>query len=258
MAAAKARKTPKPKQRQASQREAKTTLAARLGLDLGDAFTLRGQGIDTRLTGQLQATASGPIGTLPRVSGEIRTEGGTFRAYGQQLQISKGVVRFNGAADNPVLDILALRPNYQSDQQAGVRVTGTALLPSVRLYSKPELSDSQTLAWLLLGRAAPSGGAEAAMLQQAALAALSGRDGKSMASRVGLDELSLGEGSGSGSTSLTVGKRLSDKLYTTYEQTLGSAMGTLFIYYELSRRWLVRGQAGEQAALDVIYRISYD
>ena len=35
-------------------------------------------------------------------------------------------------------------------------------------------------------------------------------------------------------------------------------MGTLFIYYELSRRWLVRGQAGEQAALDVIYRISYD
>lgn len=246
------------KQRQASQREAKTTLAARLGLDLGDAFTLRGQGIDTRLTGRLQATASGPIGTLPRVSGEIRTEGGTFRAYGQQLQISKGVVRFNGAADNPVLDILALRPNYQSDQQAGVRVTGTALLPSVRLYSKPELSDSQTLAWLLLGRAAPSGGAEAAMLQQAALAALSGRDGKSMASRVGLDELSLGEGSGSGSTSLTVGKRLSDKLYTTYEQTLGSAMGTLFIYYELSRRWLVRGQAGEQAALDVIYRISYD
>ena len=117
---------------------------------------------------------------------------------------------------------------------------------------------AEGLAWLLLGRAAPSGGAEAAMLQQAALAALSGRDGKSIASRVGLDELSLGEGSSSGSTSLTVGKRLSDKLYTTYEQTLGSAMGTLFIYYELSRRWLVRGQAGEQAALDVIYRISYD
>ena len=104
------------KQRQASQREAKTTLAAQLGLDLGNAFTLRGQDIDTRLTGRLQATTSGPIGTLPRVSGEIRTEGGTFRAYGQQLQISKGVVRFNGAADNPVLDILALRPNYQSDQ----------------------------------------------------------------------------------------------------------------------------------------------
>ncbi len=246
------------KQKTTSQGDGKTTLAAKLGIDLGPAFTLRGQGMATRLTGQLQVAANGPIGALPRVTGEIRTEGGTFRAYGQQLQISKGVVRFNGAADNPVLDILALRPNYQSDQQAGVRVTGTALLPSVRLYSKPELSASQTLAWLLLGRAAPSGGAEAAMLQQAALAALSGRDGKSMASRVGLDELSLGEGSGSGSTSLTVGKRLSDKIYATYEQTLGSAMGTLFIYYELSRRWLVRGQAGEQAALDVIYRISYD
>ena len=88
------------------------------------------------------------------------------------------MVRFNGAADNPVLDILALRPNYQSDQQAGVRVTGTALLPSVRLYSRPELSDSQTLSWLLLGRAAPEGGAEAAMLQQTALATMTAKIGR--------------------------------------------------------------------------------
>ena len=237
----------------AAQKQAKTTLAARLDIDMGPAFTLRGQGIDTRLAGVLQVAASGPIGTLPRVTGEIRTEGGTFRAYSQQLQIQKGVVRFTGPADNPVLDILALRPNYQSDQRAGVRVTGTALLPSVRLYSRPELSDSQTLSWLLLGRAAPAGGAEAAMLQQAALAAMSGRGGKSLASRVGLDELSVNEGG-----SVAVGKRLSDKLYASYEQTLGSAIGSLFIYYELSRRWLVRGQTGQQQGLDVIYRISYD
>ena len=237
----------------AAQKQTKTTLAARLDIDMGPAFTLRGQGIDTRLAGVLQVAASGPIGTLPRVTGEIRTEGGTFRAYSQQLQIQKGVVRFTGPADNPVLDILALRPNYQSDQRAGVRVTGTALLPSVRLYSRPELSDSQTLSWLLLGRAAPAGGAEAAMLQQAALAAMSGRGGKSLASRVGLDELSVNEGG-----SVAVGKRLSDKLYASYEQTLGSAIGSLFIYYELSRRWLVRGQTGQQQGLDVIYRISYD
>ena len=49
-----------------------------------------------------------------------------------------------------------------------------------------------------------------------------------------------------------VGKRLSDKLYASYEQTLGSAIGSLFIYYELSRRWLVRGQTGQQQGLDVI------
>ena len=30
------------------------------------------------------------------------------------------------------------------------------------------------------------------------------------------------------------------------------------IFYELSRRWTLRGQAGENTAVDLIYRLSFD
>jgi len=127
----------------------------------------------------------------------------------------------------------------------------------VRLYAQPDLPDTEKLAWLILGRPAPGTGAEAAMLQQAALAMLGGREGKSMAAHLGLDQLGLSGTSGEDAT-LTVGKRLSSRLYTTYEHSLANALGSLYIYYELSQRWLLRGQAGANAAMDLIYTLSFD
>ncbi|HPZ58504.1 MAG TPA: translocation/assembly module TamB domain-containing protein, partial [Ottowia sp.] len=127
--------------------------------------------------------------------------------------------------------------------------------------SEPALPDNQTLAWLLLGRPAPDTGSEAAMLQTAALALLGGREGRGLASRFGLDELSFTGGAGSGGVSdasVTLGKRLSDKLYAAYEHSLAGTGGTLMIFYELSRRWTLRGQAGANQAIDLIYRLSFD
>lgn len=236
------------------------SVAAKLQLDLGDDFRLQGQGIDTRLAGTLTLTADGPLSAMPRLTGSVRTVGGSFRAYGQLLRIERGLIVFKGDAANPTLDIIALRPNYTSNQRVGAQVMGTALLPRVRLYSDPALPDNQTLAWLLLGRPAPSTGAEAAMLQSAALALLGGREGRGLAASFGLDELSF-SGGGDGevaNASVTLGKRLSDRLYAAYEHSLSGASGTLLIFYELSRRWTLRGQAGENAAVDLIYRLSFD
>ena len=233
---------------------------AHIEVDLGEDFRLSGMGIDTRMAGVLALAADGPLTQLPTLTGRVRTVGGTFRAYGQSLTIQRGFVVFSGAIDNPTLDIIALRPNYASDQKAGVQVMGSALLPRVRLYSEPALPDNQTLAWLLLGRAAPESGAEAAMLQTAALALLGGREGRGLAANFGLDELSFSGGSEGAieSASVTLGKRLSDKLYAAYEHSLAGASGTLLIFYELSRRWTLRGQAGENSAVDLIYRLSFD
>lgn len=229
-------------------------------VDLGDDFRVRGMGVDTRLKGMLTLAADGPIADAPRLTGRVQTVGGTVRAYSQQLNVQRGNIVFRGAIDNPALDIIALRPNYASDQRVGVQVAGTALLPRVRLYSEPALSDNEALAWLLLGRAAPDTGAEAAMLQSAALALLGGRKGRGLAASVGLDELSFSGGSDGSvaNASVTLGKRLSDRLYAAYAHSLAGASGTLMIFYELSRRWTLRGQAGENSAIDLIYRLSFD
>ncbi|MCL1962346.1 MAG: translocation/assembly module TamB domain-containing protein [Desulfovibrionaceae bacterium] len=235
-------------------------VAANVQIDLGDDFRLQGMGIDTRLAGALTLAADGPITAMPRLTGAVRTVDGSVRAYGQRLVISRGSIVFTGEAGNPALDIIAVRPNYASEQRVGAQVMGTALLPRVRLYSQPELPDNETLAWLLLGRPAPSSGAEAAMLQSAALALLGGREGKGLAARFGLDELNF-SGASDGTladASVTLGKRLSDRLYAAYEHSLSGAGGTLLIFYELSRRWMLRSQTNENAAVDLVYRLSFD
>jgi translocation and assembly module TamB len=235
----------------------------RVMLDLGSDFQLQGQGLNTRLTGQVELLSNASTRSQPRLSGLVRTEGGRYKAYGQLLNIDTGVLRFSGPYDNPNLDIIALRPNLP--QKVGVQITGTALLPRIRLYAEPDLPDADKLAWLVLGRSAASGGAESAVLQQAAVALLSG-NGKSLtgelASSLGLDEISLASGSRSDATatgaSVTLGKRLSKDFYLAYETSLSGAFGSLYVFYDLSRRLTLRAQAGEQSALDLIFTVRRD
>ena len=228
--------------------------------NLGNDFALQGMGITTRLTGEVDVRSNAGLGSLPRVTGEVRTEEGRYRAWGQALDVESGLVRFNGPHDNPALDILAIRPNITV--RAGVQVTGSAKAPRVRLYSDPELPDAEKLSWVLLGRDVASGGSEAALLQQAALAFLGGQNsGGGVAQRFGLDEVGIkGPGSGDDATgaALTVGKRISSALYVTYEHSLSGTLGTLYLFYDLSRNLTLRGQTGLVTALDLVYTIRYD
>jgi len=230
--------------------------------DLGDDFAVQGRGITTRLEGNLEIRST-RLNAPPRITGEVKTVKGQYRAYGQQLDVETGIARFNGPFDNPALDILAIRPNLS--QRAGVQITGTAQSPRVKLYSEPALSDAETLSWVILGRASATSGGESALLQQAALSLLGkiggATTGGSLASRFGLDELGF-KGPGSGGdlreSAVTLGKRLSKDFYITYERSIGGTFGTLFIFYDLTTRLTLRGQAGQTSGLDLIYTVKYD
>lgn len=230
-------------------------------LDLGQNFQVRGRGLETRLAGTLELQATGT--EKPTLIGTVRTVRGTYQAYGQRLDIAQGVLIFFGPADNPALNILAIRPKIS--QRVGVQVLGTALSPAVRLYAEPELPEAEKLSWLVLGRSASGSGSggEAALLQQAALALLGG-DGQgpsaSLTQALGLDELSF-RGSSSDTTSgatVTLGKRLGNDFYVAYESGLAGSLGVFTIFYDLSRRLTLRAQTGEQSAIDLIWTYRYD
>ena len=232
-------------------------------LNMGDDFAVQGHGLTTRLGGQLEVVANASSGGQPRIMGEIRTVQGRYRAYGQQLDVESGLARFNGPYDNPALDILAVRPNLE--QKAGVHITGLAQSPRIALYSQPQLTDAETLSWMLLGRSTAGGGAEAAVMQQAALALLGGfgpkGGGGNFASRLGLDEIGFkgpAAGEDTSGAALTLGKRLTDQIYVTYEASLAGSLGTLYIFYDLTRNLALRGQAGLKSGVDLIYTLSYD
>ncbi|MDB5891728.1 MAG: hypothetical protein JWP47_2559 [Polaromonas sp.] len=226
-------------------------------LDMGSDFRVQGKGIDTQLRGRLMLAAESLAN--PRLTGEIRTVGGQYRAYGQRLDVEQGFIRFTGQLDNPTLDILAIRPNLI--QRVGVQIQGTALLPRVRLYAEPDLPDAEKLSWLVLGRSSASGGGDAALLQQAAVALLGskGGTGGGLAGRFGLDELSYGDASGgAGGSAVTLGKRFSNNFYAAYERSLSGAVGTLRVFYDLSQRFTVRVEAGQSSAVDLIFTFQYD
>lgn len=252
--------------------EVQPTLAERVkadvsvDLDLGEAFMVRGQGLETRLAGALNVRST-PDTPTPRITGEVRTVSGTYRAYGQQLNIETGALRFTGPYDNPSLDILAVRKLPEATgQRVGVQITGSAQVPRVRLFSDPELPDSEKLAWLVLGRPASAAGAQVFVLQQAARALLAGNQemaDSNLAKTFGLDEVGFqGETTAAdGSTTeaaFTLGKRLSDDLYLSYEHSLSSAMSTVSMFYDLSRHLTLRARAGTENAVDLIFTVQYD
>ena len=225
-----------------------------LVLDLGKDLRLKGRGIETRLAGELTLTT--PAGVLTAV-GNVRAEGGRYEAYGQMLDVDRGVVRFVGPLNNPILDILALRPNRENDDRVGVSIAGTALQPRIKLYASPERSDTDKLAMLVLGRNFDElGRDETALIQTAAIALLSGQSGGSFSSKLGLDTLSIRQANGGSSTKdvvVTVGKQISDKVYVGYEQGLAGAAGTVQLVYRVSQRITLRAQAGkEDSSLDAI------
>ena len=224
-----------------------------LVLDLGERLRLRGHGLDTGLRGQV--TLSSPNNRLA-ADGSISTVDGSYVGYGQKMAIERGVVAFNGALDNPRLDILALRPNL--DVRVGVAITGPLSAYRVRLFSEPEMNENAKLSWLLLGREPDGlGRADAALLQRAAVALLAG-EGEAptdaLLRNLGIDELSLRQSDGDvRETVITLGKQLSRRWYLGYERGVNATAGTWQLIYRIAQRFTLRAQSGLENSLDVIW-----
>jgi len=239
---------------------------AQIALDLGNRLRLMGHGLDGMLVGQLSLTTPQ---NKPAIHGSVRVDKGTFAAYGQKLDIQRSNITFTGLVENPRLDILAMRPQspaaQDSDVKVGVRITGSAQDPRVRLYSEPSLSETEQLSWLVLGRG-PSGlgGADIGLLQSAAVALLSG-DGNNagptdrIIALLGLDDLSVRQTDGAvRDTVVNVGKQISRFWYVGYERNLSATGGNWQLIYSLARRFKLRAQAGEDNAVDLIWQWRWD
>lgn len=229
-------------------------------LDLGEQFFLRASGLEARLTGQLhlRGLPSQPL----HASGTIATSDATFQAYGQNLTVERGIVNFQGALDNPGLNVLAVRKHLPVE--AGVMVTGTVRRPMVRLVSTPNVPDPEKLSWIVLGRAPDAGGTDTSLLLTAAGSILGGQSGGitgQLAQALGVDELSLNQaqnGDPLAGQIVTVGKRLSARAFLSYEQGLTAVAGTTKLTYTLTPSISIVTRAGFDNAIDVLYTFHFD
>ncbi len=241
----------------------RTPLKATLDLDLGPNFRVVGAGLDTGLVGKLRVATrdSGePVG-----KGEISAVRGLYFFLGQRLEIERGRLIFDGSpVTDPALDVFALRRGLAVEP--GVQLTGTLRNPHVELVSRPPLPEGEKLAWLVLGRGLDTASAtDAILLQSAAASLLDDANaiplGRRIALSMGLDDIGLksaGGGSSAQGQALTVGKRLSDRLYLTFEQGLAAARTILGLEYLLGGGFRVRASGGHDSAVGVFYTRSWD
>ena len=249
-----------------------------LGVDFGRNFLFEGAGLSSRLAGNIRLTAQGR--DLPRAQGSIRTRDGRFAAYGQALEIERGILNFQGLPDNPALDVRAMRRGLAVE--AGVEVSGTAQKPRIRLVSEPELPDAEKLTWLILGHGPENVGSGDASVLFAAAGDLLGNGSGNLVGQLkdtfGIDEFGVHQGKlgggarsagsrivSSGSTEsgsvdqqiLSVGKRLSSRATLTYEQSLGTAESIAKLSFALTRQITLVGRVGSDNAVDVFYGLSW-
>ena len=255
-----------------SNKKEELPLTIDLRADLGDEFKLRGLGIDATLAGNVRVRKVGA--GSPRVNGTIRAVEGNYAAYGQKLAIERANITFSGPYDNPALDVLAVRKRPEGEQlsetnvEAGVQVRGTAQAPEARLVSTPNVPDSEKLSWLVLGHGMEgTSGNEKDVLAAAAGALLGGKGGtggitQKLATSLGVDELGLKQANGTAtgleSTVVTVGKRISNRAYLSFEQGATTASSLVRLRYKWNPRITLQFQTGTNTALDVLYSWAFD
>lgn len=233
-----------------------------LSVDLGDRFRFRGAGADLLLAGRLGVNSE-PLTPL-RVTGTVRVVDGTYEAFGRRLQITRGIVNFNGPVGNPNLNIRAMRLNQEVE--AGVEVTGTVRLPRVRLVSEPNVPDEDKLSWLMFGYGAESAAAgqqqqlSGGALGGAALGMLGSKAGKGIVQRFGIDEFSIGPSTAglSDQQVVSVGKAVSEKISVGYEQSLTSAANVAKLTWAFSRRWSLIARGGSINGLSLLFNRRFD
>ena len=232
-----------------------------IDLDLNDKVFFRGEGVDVTLGGRLKLTAQ-PKQDIQAV-GTVAVVKGKYKAYGQDLNITKGTVSFVGPLSRPNLNIRAVR--NLSPVGAGVEVLGNLENPRVTLVTNEPMSEKDKLSWLILNRASSGSDGDEAALTAAASAFLAGK----INDRIGLvDDFGLtSKRSRNAQTGelnpaeqvLTVGKQLSSELYLGYEFGLTSASQTVKLVYQLTRTIQAIVRVGSQSSGgEIKYVIRFD
>lgn len=264
---------------------------------LGDLFFLNAEGLRARLAGGMRLlvqdgvrTVDGRLGRRLEASGTIQTAEGTYRAYGQDLTIERGVVNFQGPLNNPGLNVRAVRKGVAVE--AGVEITGSANRPKVTLVSDPPVPDAEKLSWMIIGRGSNSSDRDTTLLLTAAAAIFGDTEDSAtnkLAKSLGIDDFALSSGSLTAADSravgsrvsispgadasasvvgdedplltqrlITLGKRLSQNLYLNFEQSVTTSANVVKLTYQYSRRLSFIARGGADNAVDALYQFSFD
>jgi len=205
-----------------------------LTVSLGDKVKMSGFGLKGALGGKMQVWSR--PGREMTANGGLEVSG-RYKAYGQDLTITRGNLSWNyNAVADPRINIRAERTI--GDVVAGIDVTGRAQSPRVDVWSTPAMSQSEALAYLVLGRSLTGASSDQAQQVNAASAAISAGSGllaSQLGAKLGLDDAGVSQSRALGGSVIGVGKYISPKLYVGYGVSLVGSGSVLTLKYLLRR-----------------------
>ncbi|MDJ0751578.1 MAG: translocation/assembly module TamB domain-containing protein [Woeseiaceae bacterium] len=224
---------------------------------LGDDVNIAAFGLSTGITGAVRL--NGGSNESFEGFGRLSLRGGRYKAYGQDLDIERGELIFNGPLENPTLDVRAIR--RATDVVAGIQLTGTPSQLRSNVFSEPPLSEAEALSYLLTGRPLSSASetGDGDMLNAAAFAlgvSSAGSIVSEIRAGLGLETLAIEGGPDDGR--LIAGKRFGDRLLVEYGYGLVDNLGTLLLRYRLSDRVTLESRTGTVSNFDIVYSVKKD
>jgi translocation and assembly module TamB len=230
----------------------------RVRLLLGDDVRFNGFGLEARFSGDLDLVVLPE--RPPQLFGEVAIPQGSYRSYGQDLNIERGLVLFQGPPESPSLDILAVRRVRDRDVVVGLEIGGTPQELRSRVFSEPSMDDTEAMSFLLTGR--PLSGASRSdgnLIASAVLAWGVGQAGlitQRLGRELGVGGFELETGSGLNQSAMTIGTSLSPDLLLRYSVGLLDATNRVLLRYQLTRALSVETTSSTVGhGIDLIFRI---
>ena len=147
------------------QEEEPSPVEMAIKLRLGNKVHFAGMGVNAFIEGALSITAE--PGEQMMGSGEFHIKEGSFRAYGQDLEILTGSISFpGGPLLQPGINLKAVR--QIGDIVVGVYAIGPVAKPRITTMSDPPMSESSIISYLITGSSAndPGSGAKLSVGRQ--------------------------------------------------------------------------------------------
>lgn len=247
-------------------KQTKKPLPIRYGIDLSvvidDNVRIDSFGLRSKLKGDVLFKQ---VGDTPLIAtGEVALLEGYYRGLGQELQIEKGQIAFNGAVDKPLLNVRAIRnPDLTEDGViAGIKLTGGVEQPRLEVFSDPKMDQAMALSYLLSGRPlSDSNSSSDGMLTQLLLSrGLARGEGSitKIGEAIGIEDVSLSSRGSGEETKVEISGYVAPGIQVRYSIGIFDSMSEVAVRYQLLPKLYIEAISGLNDSLDILYKFDWD
>lgn len=233
-----------------------------LTLTVGPDFNISAMGLKTGVQGDIKISQK--PNSFMIAKGTIFLNNGRFKAYGQNLLIEKGRISFVGALENPNIEVRAIRDPHTMENEnvtVGLMVTGNAKVPQLKLFSEPQMAQSEMLSYLMRGRGLEQSTEENSdmstqLLLGVGLMQTSGYIGE-LVENIGINDFSLDSKGEGDDTSVEVSGYIMPKVQVAYGYGIYNALSEFRVRYEMFPRFFLEYVSSLEQAVDAIYKFEF-